>query len=649
MRFVCDSCRAQYMISDDKVGPKGVKVRCKKCSHVILVRKAAEAPLPQLEDEQATQVMQNPLLAMNMMGANGGGAHANGGGSGGAAAGPDPGLFGSVDEDEIGAVFDQVLGGPTEGDKGSDAHAKNGNGAGEDEDGIPNPSTEDWQNTRVIDAEMVRRLAQASVTKADPESRAPKAVEAVANAEWFVAIDEKQVGPLNLDKLKEHWEQGQIGPDSLCWRAGLSDWMPLSEISELASVLAPKPQKPVIVSPAPVVKSSPTPSAPIESAFSAGRGGGAGMAAAAMGPSHETETSGSWKPSAASALASLVNEELGAMKQPPKVPAAAASAASSGGGLLDLPEPSNPGINGHAVRRLDEPRRYGEDVSSAGYIPARQGSSKGVIIAVLLTLVVVGGAGGGYFFWKSMGEKGKSDAVATAPSTKTAADVPMPPPPVPKSGSSSGPAASPLPPKGSSGGGTDSASTDTGSGAVAKVDRPRRRREASDSSGGTSDSSGGGEGEEFVAPGPKTGSGKPVGKIAEDEFDKVFGGGGGDEKPGDAAPKKERKPTVYVPPAPGGADIPETLGQSDIMQVVLQNRPAIKKCVDDQKAKDAELSGTLVMRLTVKTSGRADTVVCETDEFKTSPLAGCMISLIKSWSWPKHKVQGDPVKIPIKF
>jgi predicted Zn finger-like uncharacterized protein len=38
MRFACDGCNAKYMISDDKVGPGGVKVRCKKCGHVILVR-----------------------------------------------------------------------------------------------------------------------------------------------------------------------------------------------------------------------------------------------------------------------------------------------------------------------------------------------------------------------------------------------------------------------------------------------------------------------------------------------------------------------------------------------------------------------------------------------------------------------------------
>jgi predicted Zn finger-like uncharacterized protein len=43
MKFTCDSCNAQYMISDDKVGPTGVKVRCKKCGHVITVRRADDA------------------------------------------------------------------------------------------------------------------------------------------------------------------------------------------------------------------------------------------------------------------------------------------------------------------------------------------------------------------------------------------------------------------------------------------------------------------------------------------------------------------------------------------------------------------------------------------------------------------------------
>src|SRR4051812_18196548 len=68
MRFVCESCRAQYMINDEKVGPKGVKVRCRKCGYVILVKRGAEAQPkspPSLaadpDDSMATQVLQSPL------------------------------------------------------------------------------------------------------------------------------------------------------------------------------------------------------------------------------------------------------------------------------------------------------------------------------------------------------------------------------------------------------------------------------------------------------------------------------------------------------------------------------------------------------------------------------------------------------------
>ncbi len=38
MRIVCDSCGTKYSISDDKVRGKVFKIRCKNCSHVIIVR-----------------------------------------------------------------------------------------------------------------------------------------------------------------------------------------------------------------------------------------------------------------------------------------------------------------------------------------------------------------------------------------------------------------------------------------------------------------------------------------------------------------------------------------------------------------------------------------------------------------------------------
>ncbi len=44
MKFTCESCGTAYTISDEKVGPSGVKVRCKKCQNQITVRRVGEAP-----------------------------------------------------------------------------------------------------------------------------------------------------------------------------------------------------------------------------------------------------------------------------------------------------------------------------------------------------------------------------------------------------------------------------------------------------------------------------------------------------------------------------------------------------------------------------------------------------------------------------
>lgn len=67
MKIVCDNCSAKYQISDEKVRNKVFKIRCKKCSHVIVVRAdqqdsgfdaPADEPAPASED--ATRVADYP-------------------------------------------------------------------------------------------------------------------------------------------------------------------------------------------------------------------------------------------------------------------------------------------------------------------------------------------------------------------------------------------------------------------------------------------------------------------------------------------------------------------------------------------------------------------------------------------------------------
>ena len=58
MKFSCQECNAQYVLPDEKIGERGVQVRCKRCGHVNLVQRTAtqrisealeEQPLAQLE------------------------------------------------------------------------------------------------------------------------------------------------------------------------------------------------------------------------------------------------------------------------------------------------------------------------------------------------------------------------------------------------------------------------------------------------------------------------------------------------------------------------------------------------------------------------------------------------------------------------
>ena len=54
MKFECDSCHAQYMIADEKVGKRGVKVKCKRGSD------PKEQTLPAASTRQ--QQMRRPRL-----------------------------------------------------------------------------------------------------------------------------------------------------------------------------------------------------------------------------------------------------------------------------------------------------------------------------------------------------------------------------------------------------------------------------------------------------------------------------------------------------------------------------------------------------------------------------------------------------------
>lgn len=683
MRFVCESCRAQYMINDEKVGPKGVKVRCRKCGYVILVKRtdaakggngpAAMSTDP--DDAMATQVMQTPLggpeATLGSDNTNPGEALAPEERT--QTSGPDlksvedKGARGAVkdsflgaDDDEIGAVFDQVLKtGPTAIPK----------------EGLGEKSEEDRQSTRVIDADMVRKLAEESTGKSDEVATIEKKIDVVPETDWYVAIDEKQTGPLTLEKIKEHWDKGEIGPDSLCWRAGFDDWIPVSEAKMLASVLAPQPPKPIVVAPSPVAAAAIV-SVPVQSAFSAG-----GMMQTVqsqvqvpLGLSASTadrEDTGTWKPTAASALASLVKDEMDALaKPPPKAPPPpAADDVPMTRGLLDLPsadeKPANGASHGHAYaepERVERPRppmqsshspapvnpylaNPGATFSAPAMTQYRPPSNRNLIIAIA--------AGGGLILiilifmvvWLAT----RDPQVVVAPPPVAVAQPPVAQPPVaqppvaqpppaqpptqPVAQPSAQPAAQPPPTQ-------PAVQPETKKEPVGRKE-PRVASARSTKSEPPEPK----QPRESPKESPKSGSGE------EDAFAEAFG-----PAPKEPAAKKETKSEssggkkdVYIPPAPGGTSVKDSLGQSDIMEVVLASKSALAKCAEQQRAKDPGTSGKLVMRWTIQTSGKTSNVGVVSEEFKGTHMATCVGGIIKGWQFPRHKQQGEPVTFPFKF
>jgi predicted Zn finger-like uncharacterized protein len=673
IRFVCESCRAQYSIDEKKVGSKGVKVKCRKCGYFIHVKhtglKAVSTPGP--DDDHggaATQVMQSPLISRDLaegsdstnpelelgQGPTMSSLKAVSNASDSSLVGhnnPSDSFLGA-DADEIGAVFDQVLrSGPTESPR------------------VPNAFDEedDQVNTRVIDVDNLRQLTMAAgTTVSSPKSTSDAKSDEVPETDWFVAIHEKQTGPLTLEKVKEHWDAGEISPDSLCWRSGYSDWIPLADVKALAQVLAPKPPKPIIVAPPAQVVVS----VPVQSAFSAG-----GlvqtvqseiqipMPVASAPALIEAENTGSWRPSAASAFASLVKEEMAAIAKP------SAPRHQESPGLLDLPRaddvrpqlqespaPVAPQVRSQRDVVLPPANPYMANPGATFDAPPvsqyRPQSNRNMVAALIaggIALVALLGV----VIWLVNRQPAvvAPTLAAVAPPASSTPVGPVPSIPAvatPAGATPTNPATVAVAPPTTAAAGTTPAppestvKAETAAGATPPVATnkpvPAKR-----------------DPRVLVAraeppPLAKRDEPKPVERPSGgggDDFDNAFGGSKPSKKEEGAPPKKKE---VYVPPAPGGGgDLKDTLEDADKIELLLANKAGLSACAKEQRSKDPSVSGKLKMRWQVQTSGKVTAVTCISDEFKDTYMASCITGFLKGLTFPKHKHQGAPMEYALKF
>jgi hypothetical protein len=414
------------------------------------------------------------------------------------------------------------------------------------------------------------------------------------------------------------------------------------------------------------------------------------------------EETGTWRPSAANSLSSLLQEEKAAQARPMPKAADEGTPEVSIGGLLDLPPPGEQSItnghtNGHAGASVEPAARDsfvrparpapapanpyvatpGATYSSPGITQYRPASNRNLIIGI--------GAGGGLIVLMLFGliifligrQTPGQQPVAQPPPVLVAQQQPaVTPPPVaqppiaqpppagqppvaaagttqpagqpPVAAAQQQPAANPggplppgakqtapLPPNhNTGGGGTQTARPPPGKQVASAEKQPPAEKPAP-----------------AEKPDKAAKPGKVEAKDDGDDFDKAFGSS--DDKKGTpkSADTGSKKKDVYIPPAPGAAtnDVKESLSQSDVMEIVLAHKPELAKCVSDQHTKEPGVSGLLKMKWSIQTNGATTKVSADSEEFKSTYLAGCIGGLIKGWKFPKSKNPGDPIVFPFKF
>jgi predicted Zn finger-like uncharacterized protein len=644
MKFSCESCSAQYMISDEKVGPTGVKVRCKKCGNIMSVKRPpASAPAP-LEPA--------PTLAAAP--------------SAPAASGAAPGE--ATLESEIGTAFQNVFGG----------------------------------GSAAIAAEKATQSAAPPPEAANPAQNGVGSAEAIHD--WYVAIDDRQVGPLAAAAVKSRWESGEIGPDTLAWRPGMADWVALSRIPEMAQYLAPVARGGAKAAVAP----TPAPGQDAPASVDVAPAGDAKEATGAA--THANGATAEWKPTGASALAALASEEMASFARS-DVKAAPESSAKGSGSLLDrmdlLPDggvdPTNMfplPIKG--LEQTSEAPFKAKPAAPTGEsteIRQLKKSTKRSLLAIgggMLLLFAVGISAVVAMMRPSReapavpapAPVAAAPAPAPAPAAPAPAAIPTPNPtpnsnsnsnstatsnpnpsaslaptpiPIPPSPNAAPVVAAPLPnPPPASGGremGTPApparevASKRTRHRAlpparVAAPERPKRGQRVAQAEPPPQPVA-------RAAPEPQPSPAAPPPRSApaasdgDDDIDKILSGSGG-SAPAASGAGAAKKRSVYVPPALG-SDLPENVSVSQINEAVLGQKPALMRCIEQQKGADPDTRGTLKLRWVISGDGGVRDLRVVSDEFSRQPIASCISGIVRGLHFPRSRTTGQEVVFPFKF
>jgi predicted Zn finger-like uncharacterized protein len=210
VKFLCEQCKAKYQIADEKAVGKTVRMKCRKCGHLIEVRAAVT------ETSVAAPPAERPAVPAPAP-----------------APAPAPGMATAP------VTAPPIVPGPV--DPGPPASATliaAAPIAPAPAKPIPRPASalEGAFKTAVQSTQQEPPPAAARLPAREDEPSTPfDMADLSANDEWYVAINGVPVGPIRVAEVRRKAALGAVTEDSLVWQEGLDEWRPLRTFAELAS------------------------------------------------------------------------------------------------------------------------------------------------------------------------------------------------------------------------------------------------------------------------------------------------------------------------------------------------------------------------------------------------------------------------------
>ncbi len=229
MKFVCDACNAKYQIGDDKVAGKTLRMKCRRCGNMIQV--AATVTESSVSQKLPSEPAAGSVPAM--------GALESSGEDGATIVRPSP-LF----------LFQKEGGAPA----ASAAPAPGGVPRPGAAPRIVPPARASMRGSSPqIDPSGVAAIPAAAPSAPAHSPSAPglyggfaKAVAAPApkaastplpTEDWYVGIAGVPLGPVRLAVVREKATLGQVDADSLVWREGFDEWLPIKNFPALLGMI----------------------------------------------------------------------------------------------------------------------------------------------------------------------------------------------------------------------------------------------------------------------------------------------------------------------------------------------------------------------------------------------------------------------------